>query len=65
MVTKTKTGEKKGKVKVGKLKVNKETVKELSGIEEKQVKGARGPISISSCWCTATLDGGVSCRNCI
>ena len=65
MVTKTKTGEKKSKVKVSKLNVNKETLKDLSNSEEKEIKGGRGPISISSCWCTQTFDGGVSCRNCI
>ena len=39
MVTKSKAGEKKGKVTVGKLKLNKETVKDLSTDEQKQVKG--------------------------
>jgi hypothetical protein len=39
MVTKRKTGEKKGKVKVGKLRLNKETVKDLTGGEQKQIKG--------------------------
>ena len=65
MVTKTKAAQKKGKVKVGRLEVNKETVKDLTNSEEKKVKGGIFPISISACWCTATLDGGVSCRNCI
>jgi hypothetical protein len=41
MVTKNKTGEKRGKVKVGKLKLNKETVKDLTGGEQKQLKGGR------------------------
>ncbi len=41
MVTKSKAGEKKGKgkVKVGKLALNKETVKDLSTDDQKQVKG--------------------------
>lgn len=39
MVTKTKTGKKKGKVKVGKLKVNKETVKDLTGNQQKEIRG--------------------------
>ncbi len=41
MVTKTKAGQKKGKVKVGKLKLNKETVKDLSAEEQKKLKGGR------------------------
>ena len=41
MVTKSKkTGEKKGRIKVGKLKLNKETVKNLSATDQKQIKGA-------------------------
>ncbi len=40
MVTKSKkTGAKKGTVKVGKLKLNRETVKDLSTEEKKQIKG--------------------------
>ena len=40
MVTKTKKGsQKKGKVNVGKLKLNKETIKGLTGSEQKQIKG--------------------------
>lgn len=40
MVTRAKnTGAKKGKVKVGKLKLNKETVKDLTSSERKQIKG--------------------------
>ena len=44
MVTKRKAGEKeekKGRVKVGKLKLKKEAVKDLSASQEKQVKGGR------------------------
>ena len=39
MVTKSKTGEKKSRVKVGKLKLNKETVKDLGDSEQNQIKG--------------------------
>ena len=39
MVAKGKKGEKKGKVNVGKLKLNKETVKDLTPRERKQIKG--------------------------
>ena len=41
MVTKNKpkTSQKKGKVKVGKLVLNKESVKDLSGSERKRIKG--------------------------
>lgn len=39
MVTKSKAGQKKSKVNLGKLKVNKETVKDLSTDDQKQVKG--------------------------
>jgi hypothetical protein len=45
MVTKKKTttkATKKSRVKVGKLKVNKETVKDLTGDESKKVKGGVG-----------------------
>jgi len=69
MVTKRKrsseTEETKGKVKVEKLKVNRETVKDLTGREEKRIKGGAFPISISACWCTGTLNDEKSCRNCI
>ena len=39
MVTRNKTGEKKGRVKVGKLKLNRETVKDLTSNQKKKVKG--------------------------
>lgn len=39
MVTKNKTSERKEKVKIGKLKLNKVTVKDLAGGEEKKVRG--------------------------
>jgi hypothetical protein len=40
MVTKSKAGQKKGRVKVGKLKLNKETVKDLTVREKKEIRGA-------------------------
>jgi len=44
MVTKsTKTGAKKGRVKVGRLKLNRETVKDLTTEERKKVKGGAKP----------------------
>lgn len=66
MVTKRKsTSEKemkKGRVKVGKLKFNKETVKDLVGNEGKQIRGGldddeRGRISIivTACRCQTKL----------
>ena len=51
MVTKSKskTGEKKGKVKVGKLKLKKETVKELRTDERKEIRGGiLDPIAMRS-----------------
>lgn len=39
MVSKKSKGQSKGKVKVGKLNLNKETVKDLTGSEEKRIKG--------------------------
>ena len=39
MVTKNKTGEKRGKVKVGKLKLKKETVKDLTASQQRKIKG--------------------------
>jgi natural product precursor len=45
MVTKSKTdGTKKGRIKVGKLKLNKETVKDLTSKEAKQIKGGTDTI---------------------
>ena len=56
MVTKKKTtskATKKSRVKVGKLKVNKETVKDLTDKESKQVKGGKGgrcaPSLVTTC----------------
>jgi len=39
MVNKIKTEQKKGRVKVGKLKLGKETVKDLTSSKKKQIKG--------------------------
>lgn len=47
MVTKAKKdagGEKHSRVRVGKLKLNKETVKDLGGEEAKQIKGGQKPV---------------------
>ncbi|MGH9944669.1 MAG: hypothetical protein ACRD9R_20165 [Pyrinomonadaceae bacterium] len=38
----TETEETKGKVKVGKLKLNKESVKDLTGSQQKQIRGGKG-----------------------
>ena len=55
MVTKSKkqsTGEKKGRVKVRKLRLNKETVKNLTGSQARAVKGGLG-VGVTGA-CTAT-----------
>jgi hypothetical protein len=60
MVTKSKkTGAKKGRVKVGRLKLNKETVKDLIGSEGKKIKGgvARTPGTADTC--------ATACSNCL
>ena len=46
MVTKSKAAQKRGKVKVGKLKLNRETVKDLSLTERKDVKGGLDRLSV-------------------
>jgi len=43
MVDKSSKSTSGGKVKVGKMKLNKETVKDLSAAEKKQVKGGQKP----------------------
>lgn len=58
MVTKTKTAEKKAKVTVGKLKVNKETVKDLTSSQAKKIRGGRPKESFIHCLsdvCTYTV----------
>lgn len=54
MVTKSKskaeTGKKKGRVKVDKLKLNKETVKDLTNSEAEKVKGGGGITIKISCY---------------
>ena len=44
MVTKSKTGkaQKKSRVKVGKLKVNKQSIMELTPLQKKSLKGSKG-----------------------
>jgi hypothetical protein len=57
MVTKSRkqsTEGKKGRVKVGKLKVNKETVKDLGQKEWKYIKGGMGKKTGYGCGDTAT-----------
>ena len=50
MVTKTdKNTEQKGRVKVGKLKVNKESIKDLTSGEAKKVKGGLAQ-QVKTCW---------------
>jgi dihydroxyacetone kinase DhaKLM complex PTS-EIIA-like component DhaM len=47
MVTKSqKTGAKKGRVKVGSLKLNRETVKDLTGEEKKKIKGKLAGVNV-------------------
>ena len=49
MVTKNKPAQKKGKVTVGKLKVNKETVKNLTSSQTKRIRGGKGRESLVRC----------------
>ena len=44
----TKKAAKKGRVAVGKLQLNKETVRSLSGGEAKKVKGGQLPVKVST-----------------
>jgi hypothetical protein len=50
MVTKSTARQKKGRVKVGKLKLNKETVKNLTGSQKKRIKG--GGLTVDPAICT-------------
>ena len=54
MVTKNKSSEKKVSVKVGKLKLNKEAVKDLTGNDKKQIRGGGIPSNTPGgiCQCT-------------
>jgi hypothetical protein len=61
MVTKNKTGEKNDKIKVGKLELNKETVKDLNDAESKKVKGGARPRQASANSCAPTCDGSYTC----
>ena len=56
MVSKSKkpsTGSKKGRVKVGKLELNKETVKDLTSGEKKGVKGGSVVLTCPQCGASA------------
>lgn len=58
MVAKNKTAQKKGKVTVAKLKVNKETVKDLTSSQAKKIQGGRPQDSFIHCLsdvCTYTI----------
>lgn len=59
MVTKSKAGQKKGKVEVGKLKLNKETVKDLTARDQRQIKGGR-----LSAFCTPPTKQDSGCPDC-
>ncbi len=65
MVTKRKgireREETKGKVKVGKLNLNKETVKDLADAEAKKVQGGARPRQASANSCAPTCDGSYTC----
>ena len=65
MVTKSRNAgtKKKSTVKVDKLEVNKETVKDLSGVERKKVKGGLRPRQASAVSCAPTCDGSYTCPN--
>jgi hypothetical protein len=61
MVAKNKTGEKRVKVEVGKLKLKKETVKDLTGSEQIKIKG--GVVNTNGCaagQCTRRATGCVT-----
>ena len=62
MVTKSNEGtNKKGKTKVGKLKLNRETVKELTATEQEKVKGGAVPRIPPTALSCATLCGPCNC----
>ena len=54
MVDKNKTGEKRGKVEVGKLKLKKETVKDLTYRQQKEIKGGQANTA-ATCECVGTV----------
>ena len=54
MITKSKAAQKKGYVKVGKLRLKKETLKVLTGSEARKVRGGVLPATKSVC--------GVGCK---
>jgi hypothetical protein len=61
MVTNAKKSadERKGRVKVGKLKLNKETIKDLTGSESRKIKGGQKPEKSPNA-CVVTIKG-VNC----
>ena len=65
MVTKKKdvseAEEAQGKIKVSKLNLTKETVKELADAESKNVKGGARPRGASANSCSPTCDGSYTC----
>jgi len=61
MVTKNNTDEKSDRAKVGKLELNKETVKDLSDAETQKVKGGMRPRQASAQSCAPTCDGSYTC----
>ena len=69
MVTKRKPEQKQGKVKVGKLKLNKETIKDLTASEVKRIKGGLVVtvhylcVPIQTVGCPTAV--GPSCNTCI
>jgi hypothetical protein len=60
MVAKNKTGEKRGKVEVDKLKLKKETVKDLTGSQQKQVKGGANDQNGMYTACTRRATGCIT-----
>lgn len=70
MVTRSKrvTGQKnqgKGRVKVGKLRLNKETVKDLTGRERKQIKGGLTYTCAGTCGCGLPVGGNPLSYTCV
>ena len=64
MVTKSKAGPQKGKVKVSKLKLNKETVKSLTDKDAKKVKGGLGTCYKPETCAVNRLSVGFTVCNC-
>ena len=63
MVTRSKNaGAKKGRVKVGKLKLNRETVKDLSGDRKKKIRGGLRPVGGNDTKVQGTCTIFIACR---